>query len=77
LHFCGGDLGLWGGLTLKKLTKTQLIYSVSCFNLGGLRDSFGGAKPPKTPVATGLTQLQQQCFLSIPFHADVCLPWDK
>jgi len=37
LLFCGEALGLCGGgLTLKKLTKTQLIYSVSCFNLGVL-----------------------------------------
>jgi len=32
----GGFAFLREGLTLKKMTKTQLIYSVSCFNLGGL-----------------------------------------
>jgi len=37
-----------GGLTLKKLTKTPLIYSVSYFNLGGL-GAFGGASPPQPP----------------------------
>jgi len=53
--FSIGGLGLCGGgLTPKKLTKTQLIYSVSCFNLGGLEASFGGLSPQKTPVATGL-----------------------
>jgi len=41
-----------GVLTLKKLTKSQLIYSVSCFNLGKLGASFGGLSPP---VATGLS----------------------
>jgi len=37
----------------------QLIYSVSCFNLGGRKALFWGAKPPKVPppVATGLTYL--------------------
>jgi len=31
------------------LTKTQLIYSVSYFNLGGLGALFGRTKPPKAP----------------------------
>ena len=51
--------GLWvcaGGLDTKKLTKTQLIYSVSCFNLGGLGALFGGISSQKPPVATGLYQ---------------------
>ena len=43
-----------GGLTLQKLTKTQVIYGVSCFNLGGLELCFGGISPQKPPVATGL-----------------------
>jgi len=38
-----------GGLTLQKLKKSQLIYSVSCFSLGGLGALFGGANPPKAP----------------------------
>jgi len=33
-------------LTLKKFTKTQLIYSVSCFYLGGVWSFVRGAKPP-------------------------------
>ena len=37
----------WGGLTFQKLTKTQLIYSVSCLNLGGLGALFGGTWPSK------------------------------
>ena len=36
-----------GGLDIIKLTKTPLIYSVSRFNLGGVRALFGGAKPTK------------------------------
>ena len=31
-----------GDLILQKLTKSQLIYSVSCFNLGGLEFCLGG-----------------------------------
>jgi len=44
---------LRGGLTLQKLTKSHLIYSVSCFNLGGLGAFFGGDKPPKAPCGDG------------------------
>jgi len=36
------------------LAKTQLIYSVSCFNLWGFGALFGGLSPQKFPVATGL-----------------------
>jgi len=43
-----------GCLTFLKWTKTQLIYSVSCFNLGGLGGLFGGLSSQKPPVATGL-----------------------
>jgi len=32
------------------LTKIQLIYSVSCFNLGGLGVLFRGDKTPKAPA---------------------------
>jgi len=35
------------------LTKIQLIYSVSYFNLGRLGASFGGAKPTKAPRGDG------------------------
>ena len=38
-----------GGLDIIKLTKTQLIYSVSRFNLGGLELCLWGAKPTKAP----------------------------
>ena len=34
LRFCGGLCVCAGGLNIIKLTKTQLIYSVSRFNLG-------------------------------------------
>jgi len=36
-----------GGLNIQKIDKTQLIYSVSYFNLGGLKLCFGGLSPPK------------------------------
>ena len=45
--------GLWvcaGGLIFWKLTKSQLIYSASCFNFGGLGVLFGGANTPKAPA---------------------------
>jgi len=55
---CFSAGGLWvcvGGLTLLKLTKSHLIYSVSCVNLGGLGALFGGEWAPKIlPVAMGL-----------------------
>jgi len=35
------------------LTKTQQIYSVSYFNLEGLKALFGGAKPPKARRGDG------------------------
>ena len=37
------------GLTLQKLTKSQLIYNVSCFSLGGLGAFLGGLSPQKPP----------------------------
>jgi len=49
--------GLWlcaGRLDIFKFTKTHLIYSVSCFNLGGLELCLWGLSPQKSPVATGL-----------------------
>ena len=42
-----------GGLTLKKLTKSQLIYSISCFNLEGLKLRLGGLRPPNAPRGNG------------------------
>jgi len=45
-----------GGLDIEKLIKPPMIYSVSYFDLEGLSTLFGGAKPTKTPVATGLLQ---------------------
>ena len=48
LHLCGGlDI-------LKIVTKTTLIYSVSCFHFGYLGVLFGGLSPPKHPMTTGL-----------------------
>ena len=37
------------GLTFQNLTKTELIYSVSRFNFGGLGALFGGGLVPKSP----------------------------
>jgi len=42
LRFCGGLWVCAGGLGTLKLTKSQLIYNVSWFNLGGLELSLGG-----------------------------------
>ena len=36
-----------GGLDILKLTKTQLICSVSCFNLGGMGSFVWGAEAPR------------------------------
>ena len=56
-RLCVSAVGLWAcarGLTLYKLTKTQLVYSVSCFNLvGGLGALFGGLSPQKPSCADG------------------------
>ena len=57
-------------LTFWKLTKTLLIYNVSCFNLGGLELCFGRISPPKPSVATGLSSTLQKCFQSSPALAE-------
>jgi len=47
---------LWqGGLTLHDLTNILFAYNVSSFNSGGL-EIFGGNKPTKTAVTTGLDE---------------------
>jgi len=43
----GGLCVCAGGLDIPKLTKTQLIYSVSRFNLGELGVLFGEVRPTK------------------------------
>jgi len=40
-------------MTLEKVTKTQLIDSVSCFNLEGFGALFGGTEPPQAPHGVG------------------------
>ena len=75
LHFCGG-------LDTQKINKAQLIYSVSCFNLGVLGASFGGLSPQKPPVATGLnctTPLQERHFPAPLRHAEnsSCIETEK
>jgi len=42
--------------------KSLFIYSVSYFNLVGLGALFGGAKPTKAPVATGMQHQQLLCY---------------
>ena len=53
---------MWGRLTLLKLTKSHLIYSVSRVNFGGLGALFGGDERPKSPVATGLVLIVSILF---------------
>jgi len=56
-----------GGLTLKKLTKLQRIYSVLCFNLGRTGASFGGAKPPKALRGNGTaTAITMSLLVTLP-----------
>jgi len=46
-----------GGFDIENLIKNALIYSVSYFNLGGLRVLFGWLSPPKSPrVGNYVTQ---------------------
>jgi len=51
------------------LKKSQLIYSVTYFNLGGLRALFGGTKPPKAPP------WRRDCYrlrqIKTVFHIDI------
>jgi len=54
LQFWVGALCLRWGAWHYKIYQTPLIYSVSRFNLGGLRALFGRLNPSKLPVATGL-----------------------
>ena len=52
--------GLWvcaRGLDIKKLTKTQLIHSVSCFNLGIWSFVYGSLAPKSPPWWWGSTGL--------------------
>jgi len=63
----GGFAFVLGRLVIIKLTKTQHIYSVSRFNLEGLRDLLREAKPTKAPpLATGL-------YLCVPCYSHACL----
>ena len=57
-----------GGLTFQKLTKTQLIYSVSCFNLGGLELCLGGLSPQKLPRGDGA---ECHCLAALPAKVSV------
>jgi len=58
----GGFTFVQGCLTFQKLTKTPLIYSVSCFNLGGLGVLFGGAKSTKDPRGDGTGGHVTDCY---------------
>jgi len=44
-----------GGVDIEILIRTPLIYGISYFNWG-LDVLFGGTKPTKAPVATGLNE---------------------
>ena len=46
LRFCGRLWVCAGGLDTPKITKSQLIYSLSCFTLGDLELCLGGLSPP-------------------------------
>jgi len=46
-----------GGLDIVKIDKTPQIHSISYFNMGGL-EFCGGLSPPKTPMVTGMLELQ-------------------
>ena len=56
-----GALGLCRGAWH---SKTQLIYSVLCFNLGGLGALFGGDKRPKAPRDDG-TDSSTSCSFNL------------
>jgi len=48
--------GIWvcaGGLDTLKIDKSQLIYTVSCCNLGGLEPCLGRLSPQKLPHGDG------------------------
>jgi len=50
-------------LNILKLEQASLFYSASYFSLGGLEFCFGGSKPTKAPVVTGLCGNTSACFL--------------
>jgi len=73
--FLWGAWGLCRGLDTLKIGKTQLIYSVSCLNLGAW-SIFGGFKPPKSPHGDG-TAFYFFLLLSVSFLSqsyDVRMP---
>jgi len=61
----GGFAFEQGDLTFWNVTKTSLIYSVSCFNFGELGALFVGAKPTKTllqhPISSSLKHILYLC----------------
>ena len=62
----GGFAFVRGGLDIQKLTKTALIHTASCFNLGGLGALFGGAKPTKaTPWRRDCWHVLSPVFLFV------------
>jgi len=46
------------------MTKTPLIYSVSCFNLGTWSFVWGGLSPPKPPSGDGAEQTVDKSRIS-------------
>jgi len=71
------------GLTFYKLTKTPLIYMVSCFNLGGLEFCLGELCPPNPPVTTGLSDIgvsslkytTSHCQHTLSYHTSCNFRW--
>jgi len=55
-NFQYGGFAFVRGFDILKIAKNPLIYSVSCFNSGAW-SLFGGSKPTKAHVATGLRRL--------------------
>jgi len=63
---------LFGGLDIIKITKTQLIYSVSRFNLGGLGALFGRSQPTKDPRGDGTAKYPQSVGSSSFWKLIIC-----
>jgi len=52
------------GLDILKFEQTSQFYSASYLNSEGLQLCFGGPKPIKDPMATGLCGKASVCFLT-------------
>ena len=62
-----------GALTIRKVDKTQLIYSVSYFNFWGLVALFGGLSPPTSPRGDGTgLEVAVRCFYILDLRYSLC-----